>query len=99
MTIRREGVERVARLAALALDEDALPALTRQIASILDYVSQLEKLDLRVEGAIWLGKTPPQPPRADEVRPPDLERPVQSFAPSLREGLFLVPKLPGLEDE
>lgn len=99
MTIRREDVERVARLAALALDEDAVPALTRQIAGILDYVSRLEQLDLGVEGASWLGKTPPQPPRTDEVRPPDLERPVQSFAPSLRDGLFLVPKLAAMEDE
>ena len=99
MTIRREDVERVVRLAALAVDDDALPALTKQIAGILEYVSQLEKLDLPVEGAVWLGKTPPQPPRADEVQSPDLQRPLKTLAPSFREGLFLVPKLLGLEDE
>lgn len=99
MTIRREDVERVVRLAALAVDVDTLPALTRQIAGILEYVSQLEQLDLPVEGAVWLGKTPPQPPRADEVQPPDLQRPLNTLAPSFREGLFLVPKVLGLEDE
>lgn len=99
MTIRREDVERVARLAALAVDDDALSALTGQIASILDYVSQLEQHDLNVAGAVWLGKTPPHPPRPDEVRPPDLERPVKTIAPAFREDLFLVPKLPAMEDE
>lgn len=99
MTIRREDVERVVRLAALAVDDDALPALTKQIAGILEYVSQLEQLDLPIEGAVWLGKAPPQPPRADEGRPPDLQRPLKTFAPAFREELFLVPKLLGLEDE
>lgn len=99
MTIRREEVERIARLASLAVDDEALPALTKQIGSILAYVSQLEKLDLDVEGTVWLGKAPPQPPRADQVRPSDLQRPVKAIAPAFREELFLVPRLAAMDDE
>lgn len=101
MTIHRADVERVARLASLAVDEDALATLTQQIAHILEYVSQLDRADTGADktGAIWLGMEPPLSPRADEVRPADLHRALKDFAPVFREDLFLVPKLSGLEDE
>jgi aspartyl-tRNA(Asn)/glutamyl-tRNA(Gln) amidotransferase subunit C len=101
MSVSREDIERVARLAALAVDEDTLPQLTRQISDILAYVSQLERADTSsgMTSSVWLGADQPQNPRADEVRPADLHRAIKDFAPAFRDDLFLVPKLAAMEDE
>jgi aspartyl-tRNA(Asn)/glutamyl-tRNA(Gln) amidotransferase subunit C len=99
MTLSRRDVERIAQLTALHVDEQALAELTRQIARIIEYVSQLEAVDTGSDQAVWLGKEPPQSLRPDEARPPDLQRDLQSFAPAFREGLFVVPRLAAMEDE
>ncbi|GIW51023.1 MAG: glutamyl-tRNA(Gln) amidotransferase subunit C [Gemmatimonadales bacterium] len=98
--IGREEVERIARLAALAVDEQSLPLLTQQIARIIEYVSQIEAADLPPAKPedFWLSAAPRQPLRADEVRPADLERNLESIAPAMRDGFFLVPRLPAMED-
>jgi len=97
MGVTRVDVERVAELAALKLDEAALDGFTREIAAIVDYVSQLEA----VQGAAPTGETTmiqhPQPLRPDEVRPADLAFPVAALAPAFRDGLFLVPRLASLD--
>jgi aspartyl-tRNA(Asn)/glutamyl-tRNA(Gln) amidotransferase subunit C len=99
MTLSRQDVERIAELAALHVDEQQLPQLTQQIASILEYVSQLDAADVGSDAATWLAKSPPQPLRPDEVRPADLVSDLRSFAPALREGVFVVPRLAAMEDE
>jgi aspartyl-tRNA(Asn)/glutamyl-tRNA(Gln) amidotransferase subunit C len=101
MSVSHEDIERVARLAALAVDDATLPALTKQISDILDYVSQLEQADIGPgqTGSTWLGEDRPQSPRQDEVRPADLHRALKDIAPAFREDLFLVPRLAAMEDE
>lgn len=46
MAITREQVEHVARLARLALREDEVGRLTRELGAILDAVSKVAELDL-----------------------------------------------------
>jgi aspartyl-tRNA(Asn)/glutamyl-tRNA(Gln) amidotransferase subunit C len=99
MTLSRKDVERIAQLAALHVDEAQLPQLADQIARIIEYVSQLEAADTESQAATWLAKSPPQPLRADEVAPADLQHDLASFAPALREDLFVVPRLSAMEDE
>jgi aspartyl-tRNA(Asn)/glutamyl-tRNA(Gln) amidotransferase subunit C len=99
MTLSRQDVERIAQLAALHVDEAQLPQLADQIAHIIEYVSQLDAVDTGSQAATWLAKSPPQPLRADEVAPADLRRDLKSFAPALREDLFVVPRLSAMEDE
>ncbi len=99
MTLSRKDVERIAQLAALHLDEEHLPQLAGQIARIIEYVSQLEAVDTGSDAATWLAKSAPQPLRADDVMPPDLVRDLKSFAPALREDLFVVPRLSAMEEE
>ena len=98
MTLSRQDVERIAQLAALHVDEGQLPQLADQIARIIDYVSQLEAVDVGLDAATWLAKSAPQPLRPDQVRPPDLVRDLTSFAPAFREDLFVVPRLSAMED-
>ncbi len=99
-SIDRKEVERIARLAALAVDQDSLPLLTQQIARIIEYVSQIEAAELPPSGPgdFWLSSAPRQPLRPDHVRPADLERGIETIAPAMREGLFVVPRLPAMED-
>ncbi len=99
MTLSRKDVERIAQLAALHVDEAQLPQLAGQIARIIEYVSQLDAVDVGADAATWLAKAAPQPLRADEVTPPDLARDLKSFAPAFREELFIVPRLSAMEDE
>lgn len=93
MSVSRADVERIAALAALDVDEASLPALTRQIAGILEYVSQLEKVQ---GGAEMPGLSHPPALRADVVQPADLAVPPGSIAPAFKDGLFLVPRLGGV---
>lgn len=99
MTLSRKDVERIAALAALHVDEAQLPQLVSQIARIIEYVSQLEAVDTGEQAATWLTESAPQPLRSDEVTPADLVRDLKSFAPALREDLFVVPRLSAMEDE
>jgi aspartyl-tRNA(Asn)/glutamyl-tRNA(Gln) amidotransferase subunit C len=45
MSLTREEVERVALLARLALSEEEVEQMTRQLGQILTYVDQLNELD------------------------------------------------------
>ena len=46
MSLTPEEVKAVAHLARLELTEDELAAMTRQLGAILDYVAQLQQLNL-----------------------------------------------------
>ena len=46
MSLTRDEVKNVADLARLDLTDDELAAMTRQLGSILDYVAQLQQLDV-----------------------------------------------------
>ena len=87
-------VERIARLAGLALDPESLPALAGQIRQILDYVSQLEGVEHSAR-ADQEYPGPRQSLRDDEPRRTPLAVPLDQLAPAFREGLFLVPRVEG----
>lgn len=93
MSIRPEDVRHVAHLARLAVDESRLPALATQLASILEHMAVLQRVDTAgvtpVEG-VGAGGTPL---RADSGPPIPLEHPIESFAPEVRDGLLIVPRL------
>jgi len=93
MSVSRQEVERIARLAELYVDEAALPALTEQMSRILDYVSQIAA----VPGTETVQPFMPGPVavrfRVDEVRPVPLALTPAQLAPAFRDGFFLVPRL------
>lgn len=99
MSIGREEVLHVARLAELAVAEAELPQLAAQLAAIVAYVEQLAELP--VSGPAE-GRT--AGPRAvslrdDVVRPDPLARGVGEMAPEFRDGFFLVPLRGTLEHD
>ncbi len=97
MSVTRDDVLRIARLAELDVDEEALPELVEQMSRILDYVAQLST----ATGNDGLRPFVPGPDairfRADEVKPWPLTTPPDKFAPAFKEGFFVVPKLDQFE--
>jgi len=93
MSVTREEVLRIAQLAELDVEDDALPALAEQMSRILDYVAQLAA----VPASETLRPYVPGPDairfRADEVNPAPLTGGPDEFAPAFKEGFFVVPRL------
>jgi aspartyl-tRNA(Asn)/glutamyl-tRNA(Gln) amidotransferase subunit C len=95
--ITRADVEHVARLARLALTDDEVDALTRELDVILDHAAQVSALDTH--------DVPPTAhplPLVNVVRPdepvPPLDRDeVLAEAPDAEDGRFRVPRILGEE--
>lgn len=98
MSLTKEQVERVARLAELQVRPEELPALAEQIARIVDYVGQLGEVGAGERAPPFLAGPAAVTLREDVVRPQPLARGPEAFAPEFRAGLFLVPRLGHLEE-
>lgn len=97
MGISREEVFRVARLAHIDLTEAEAAALPEQLDRIVEYVRSLEAV--ATEGAEESLPAPPTPLRADEVAESLPRDEVLRIAPVHREGLLVVPRVIGGEEE
>lgn len=98
MSLSREQVEKVARLAELHVRPEELPALAEQIAHIVDYVGQLAEVGPDEEAPPFLAGPAAAALREDAVRPTPLARGPEAFAPEFRDRLFVVPRLGHLEE-
>jgi aspartyl-tRNA(Asn)/glutamyl-tRNA(Gln) amidotransferase subunit C len=93
MSVTRDDVLRIARLAELDVDEETLPALAEQMSRILDYVAQLSAVPANGTLKAFVPGPDAIRFRADEVNPPPLAFGPKDFAPAFKEGFFVVPKL------
>jgi aspartyl-tRNA(Asn)/glutamyl-tRNA(Gln) amidotransferase subunit C len=92
--VTEDDVRHVASLARLALDEARVPALVAELDGILRHMAALHKVDTRntaPAAGVGAGGTPL---RADEGPAYPLAYPREAFAPALRDGFFVVPRLP-----
>jgi aspartyl-tRNA(Asn)/glutamyl-tRNA(Gln) amidotransferase subunit C len=97
MSIGRDEVLHVARLAELAVDDADLDRLVEQLNRIVDYVAQLESAPADA-GAERLPPGPPAARLREAVPGPvPLARPPAAFAPEFDEGFFLVPRHGAME--
>lgn len=92
MSVTRDDVKRIARLARIAEPAERLDALTNELNGILDWVEQLNELD--VEGVEPLATAAPThlPLREDEISDGGMRDAVLKNAPKAEEGFFVVPK-------
>ena len=91
--IDRELVQYVARLAHLSLSESEVGAITRDLASILDYVRKLDELDTSAVEPTSHAVPLPTLLRDDITRPSlPLERALANAPERLGDG-FGVPKI------
>ena len=93
MSIDIETARKVAHLARIKVEEDRLPALAQEFSNILDFIEQLNEVDVdAVEPMVSV--TPMRLKRREDVVTdggyPDK---ILSNAPDAREGFFAVPKV------
>jgi len=93
MSVTRDDVLRIAQLAELDVDEEALPELAEQMSRILDYVAQLSAVPANGTVKVFVPGPDAIRFRADEVNPAPLAVGPEELAPAFKEGFFVVPKL------
>ena len=98
MSITRQEVEHLARLAELQVPEEDMAALAAQVSRILEYVGQLTEVGPDEAAPPYVAGPPAVSLREDEVRPEPLARSPGELAPDFRAGLFVVPRLGHLEE-
>jgi aspartyl-tRNA(Asn)/glutamyl-tRNA(Gln) amidotransferase subunit C len=93
MSLLKEEVEKIAHLARISLNEQDIPAYTRNLSDILAFVEQMIKVDTAdiVPMAHPLDATARL--RADIVSETNQRDNFQSIAPQVEAGLYLVPKV------
>ena len=93
MSIDQDTARRVAKLARIKVEEDALPALAREFNTILGFIEQLGEVD--VEGVEPMVSVTPMrlKRRDDSVTDGNQQAAVLANAPDAREGFFAVPKV------
>jgi aspartyl-tRNA(Asn)/glutamyl-tRNA(Gln) amidotransferase subunit C len=93
MTIDRETVQHVAKLARLALTDEEEERFAQQLGQILGYVEQLEQLD--TEGLEPTSHSIPlhNVLRADTRRQSLPHEDLLAGAPQAEQGMFRVPKI------
>ncbi|WP_370401921.1 Asp-tRNA(Asn)/Glu-tRNA(Gln) amidotransferase subunit GatC [Sulfitobacter sp. JB4-11] len=93
MSIDPSTAARVAKLARIRVEPEALPALAQEFNTILGFIEQLEEVD--VDGVEPMTSVTPQrlKRREDVVTDGDQQDKVLANAPDAREGFFAVPKV------
>ena len=92
MAVTPNDVRHIAQLARLGVAEDRLPALVTQLNGILEHMQVLSEVNVPTD-ALSSDAGPGMPLRDDESNPIPLERGRDAFAPAMRDGFFLVPRL------
>lgn len=95
MSLTREEVKHIARLARLALHEDEIERFQRQLSDILEYAGRLNRLDTRDIPPTGAVHTEPVL-RPDEPAEPLPQADLLRNAPRTQDGQFRVP--PIIED-
>lgn len=93
MSIDIDTARRVASLARIRVEEDALPELAKEFNAVLGFIEQLSEVD--VEGIEPMTSVTPQrlKRREDIVTDGDQQAKILKNAPDAREGFFAVPKV------
>ncbi|WP_226549478.1 Asp-tRNA(Asn)/Glu-tRNA(Gln) amidotransferase subunit GatC [Celeribacter naphthalenivorans] len=93
MSIDIDTARRVAKLARIRVEEDALPALASEFNAVLGFIEQLSEVD--VEGVEPMTSVTPQrlKRRQDGVTDGNMQEKILKNAPDAREGFFAVPKV------
>lgn len=93
MAIDTDTARRVAKLARIAVEDEALPVLAKELSGILGFMEQLNEVD--IEGVEPMTSVTPQrlKRREDVVTDGAQQEAVLANAPDAREGFFAVPKV------
>ncbi|WP_323786158.1 Asp-tRNA(Asn)/Glu-tRNA(Gln) amidotransferase subunit GatC [Thalassovita sp.] len=93
MSIDTKTAAKVAKLARIKVEDEALPALANEFNTILGFIEQLNEVD--VDGIEPMTSVTPMrlKRREDVVTDGNMQDKILSNAPDAREGFFAVPKV------
>jgi aspartyl-tRNA(Asn)/glutamyl-tRNA(Gln) amidotransferase subunit C len=91
--ITEEEARRVAELARIELDDADVTELTRQLARILDYVAELEAVDVTEVAPTVQPISASAPLRDDDPRPCLPSEEALAAGPRVEDGAFAVPRV------
>ncbi|MEP6835751.1 MAG: Asp-tRNA(Asn)/Glu-tRNA(Gln) amidotransferase subunit GatC, partial [Gemmatimonas sp.] len=92
MSVSENDVRHIASLARLGMTDERVPQLVFELNRILGHMDVLQAVDLS-KSESHSAKSTGMPLRSDDSTPTPLQRAREDFAPSMRDGFFLVPKL------
>ncbi len=92
MSISDADVRHIASLARLGLDDARIPSLVAELNGILAHMDVLQRVALPANRDAGDARSA-MPRREDRPTPPALADVRASFAPAMRDGFFLVPRV------
>jgi len=91
MSVSYDDIRHLAALARVGVDDRRLPTLARELSGILDHMAVLSRVDTSaVENRADVTDVPWRP---DSGPPIPLAAPLPAFAPLVRDGFLIVPRL------
>jgi aspartyl-tRNA(Asn)/glutamyl-tRNA(Gln) amidotransferase subunit C len=98
VAVTRDDVLHIAELARLGVDSARADELTKELSAILAHMEVLSQVDTTAVAATAGIGAEGTPLRPDVGVAPLMERTLGSFAPVMRDGFFIVPRLATHED-
>ena len=98
MSVTEADVLHVAALARLGLEPERIPTIVAELNGILAHMDVLSRVDTSTVAPVTGVGAAGTPLRVDGGNQVPLARPRDAFAPVMREGFFLVPRLATHED-
>jgi len=92
MSVTADDVRRIARLARIAEPKDRIDTLVGELNGLLEWIDQLNEVDVDGVEPMTTPVKFPLPQRVDEVTDGDVRDKVLANAPKSEEGFFVVPK-------
>lgn len=93
MSIKDQDLEQIAYLARINIDKSKFSALKKELESILELVEKMNSVDTEKVSAMSHPLDISQPLRKDKITEENDRQNLQKNAPSVKAGLFLVPKV------
>lgn len=97
MSVSRDDVRHIAELARLGVSDARIDALTGELNGILAHMDALRQADTSAIARAH-DERPGMPLRPDAGPPVPLAADRATFAPAMRDGFFLVPRLATHDD-
>ena len=93
MSVTKQDVQKVARLARIALPDDQVAPMTDELNNILNWIEQLGEVDVEGVEAMTSVVDASLPMREDVVTDGNIQEKVLANAPKTEDGFFVVPKV------
>ena len=93
MSIDKNQVKKVAKLSRISLDESKLESLSKDLASILNFVEQLNELDTKKTEPLNSIVDKTLKPRNDKINDGKIKDEILKNSPDKNEDFFVVPKV------